>query len=54
MAGTSQEIWYAHVGDQIQAVKAVQDACGALNDAKIELLRSIAYSALVDHGVAKE
>ncbi len=31
-----QDTWYAHIPDQGDAVKSVQEACGALNDAKIE------------------
>lgn len=48
-----QEVWYAHQGDQLEAVKAVQEACGALNDAKVELLGSISASSLIAHGVLK-
>lgn len=32
-----------------QAVKAVQEACGALNDAKVELLGSLSESALREY-----
>jgi hypothetical protein len=48
-----QEVWYAHQGDQLEAVKAVQEACGALNDAKVELLGSLSASSLFAHGVPK-
>lgn len=48
-----QEVWYAHHGDQLEAVKAVQEACGALNDAKVELLGALSQSGLLAHGVSK-
>ncbi|WP_155248808.1 hypothetical protein [Bradyrhizobium japonicum] len=47
----AQEVWYVHLGDQLEAVKAVQAACGALNDAKVELLGSLSESRLLAHGV---
>ena len=47
----AQEVWYACFSEQLQAVRAVQEASGALNDAKVELLGSLSESALRDHGV---
>lgn len=46
-----QETWYAHLGDQTEAVKAVQEACGALNDAKIEILGTMSRSDLLGNKV---
>jgi hypothetical protein len=47
-----QDVWYAHLGGQLEAVRAVQEACGALNDAKVELLNHLSEAALQDHGVS--
>ena len=46
-----QEIWYANVSDQAEAVRLVQQACGALNDAKIEILAPAAEAFLANHVV---
>lgn len=48
-----QDVWYAHLSDQAEAVKAVQNACGAMNDAKVEILSHIAEDSLREHGVSK-
>ena len=42
-----QETWHAHVPQQSDAVKKVQEACGALNDAKVEILGTLPHDALV-------
>ena len=42
-----QDTWYAHLADQAEAVRAVQAASGALNDAKIEILGPIGHKELL-------
>lgn len=46
-----QDTWYAYIPDQADAVKAVQEACGALNDAKIEILGPLLHESLIENGV---
>lgn len=48
-----QDTWYAHLGDQAAAVRAVQEASGALNDAKIEILGPLQHDELLAHAVAE-
>ena len=48
-----QAIWYAHIGGQTEAVRLVQQASGALNDAKIEILGPATGDFLNEHGVAR-
>ena len=48
-----QEVWYARFSEQADAVAAVQNASGALNDAKIEILSSVAEQTLVEQGLAR-
>ena len=50
MSGTAhvQDTWYAHIPDQTEAVRAVQNACGALNDAKIEILTHLSHDRLLE------
>ena len=48
-----QDVWFAYVSDQAAAVKAVQNACGAMNDAKIEILGHMTSNSLQAHGVKK-
>lgn len=47
----NQDVWFAHLSDQAGAVKAVQDASGAMNDAKAEILGHMTADALREHGV---
>lgn len=47
-----QHTWYAYHGDQTEAVKAVQDACGALNDAKVEILGPVSKATLERNGLS--
>lgn len=49
-----QETWYAHIPQQLDAVKAVQEACGALNDAKIEILGALSHDSLVEYRVPED
>ena len=44
----TQDTWYAHLADQTEAVRAVQEASGALNDAKIEILSPLSHQDLLD------
>lgn len=46
-----QETWYAHLSDQTEAVRAVQEACGALNDAKVEILGPASHADLLNNDV---
>lgn len=46
-----QETWHAHIPQQSEAVKAVQEACGALNDAKIEILSALSHDSLVKYRI---
>jgi hypothetical protein len=46
-----QETWYAHIFGEAEAVKAVQEACGALNDAKVELFGPLLHSSLANLGI---
>jgi hypothetical protein len=46
-----QDVWYAHLSDQAAAVKAVQNASGAMNDAKVEILSHMDEDSLRDHEV---
>ena len=46
-----QETWYAHIAGQTEAVRAVEEACGALNDAKIEILGPLQHESLTECGV---
>lgn len=46
-----QETWYAHIPGQAEAVKAVENASGALNDAKIEILGPLLHTSLVRQDV---
>lgn len=48
-----QDLWYAHLSDQADAVKAVQNACGAMDDAKVEILSHLSEHSLREHGVSK-
>lgn len=48
-----QETWYAHVSGQADAVRAVQEACGALSDAKVEILGALLHCSLLEAGVAE-
>jgi hypothetical protein len=48
-----QDVWYAHLSDQTEAVRAVQNASGAMNDAKVEILGQVAEQTLVEQGVAR-
>lgn len=48
-----QEVWYAHLEDQTEAVIAVQNACGAMNDAKVEILGALNEELLLQHGLTK-
>lgn len=44
-----QDVWYAYLSDQAEAVRAVLDASGALNDAKVELLGPMEESDFHDY-----
>jgi hypothetical protein len=46
-----QDVWYAYQSEQLQAVTVVQEACGALNDAKVELLGPLSEAILREHNV---
>lgn len=48
-----QDVWFAHLSDQAQAVKAVQNASGAMNDAKVEILSHMTADVLRECGVAE-
>lgn len=49
----NQDVWFAHLSDQAEAVKAVQNASGAMNDAKVEILGHMTADMLGEHGVLK-
>ncbi|MGY4432808.1 hypothetical protein ACVWWO_005285 [Bradyrhizobium sp. F1.13.1] len=49
----NQDVWFAHLSDQADAVKAVQNACGAMNDAKVEILGHMTADTLRQHDVPK-
>lgn len=46
-----QEAWLAHIPDQADAVVAVQNAAGELNDSKVEILNAMSHSELSEAGV---
>lgn len=48
-----QDVWFAYLSDQAEAVKAVQNACGAMNDAKVEILGHMTTETLREHGLSK-
>ena len=48
-----QDVWFAYLSDQAEAVIAVQNACGAMNDAKVEILSHMTADGLREHGVSK-
>jgi hypothetical protein len=48
-----QDVWFAYLSEQAAAVQAVQNACGAMNDAKIEILGQASKDALLEHGLSK-
>lgn len=48
-----QDVWFAYLSDQAAAVQAVQNASGAMNDAKVEILGQASKVALLEHGVSK-
>ncbi|MBJ7401895.1 MAG: hypothetical protein JHD07_00705 [Bradyrhizobium sp.] len=48
-----QDVWFAHFSDQEEAVRAVQDASGAMNDSKVEILGHMTAETLREHGVPK-
>ena len=48
-----QETWLAHLANQADAVKAVQNAAAELNDSKVEILNGLSHAELMKLGVAE-